>query len=183
MLCGHKLSYYGSRETSHHHPVVYLRGVRSEDLLSLLDFIYHGEASVAEADLDRFVEMAEEFQVRGLQGLYGDGETQSDAGQAKDMDTAIDEDVNDVLAGLDGQSSPSKRVKQERHEARQSQLSQFSNVTANGDETPSSTPGASMTSPPSGVSEILCPDVPPGDQLHQGLLGDRLLPSPEPMVR
>ena len=94
--------------------------------------------------------------VQGLQSLYGD------AGQSKDMATAIDEDVNDVLAGLDGQSSPSKRVKQERHEARQSQLSQFSNVTANGDETPSSTPGASMTSPPSGVSE---------------------LPSLEPMVR
>ena len=159
MLCGHKLSYYGSRETSHHHPVVYLRGVRSEDLLSLLDFIYHGEASVAEADLDRFVEMAEEFQVRGLQGLYGDGETQSDAGQAKDMDTAIDEDVNDVLAGLDGQPPPSKRVKQERHEARQSQQSQFSILTANGDQAPSSIQErirvkreAGVSSLPSGIS-------------------------------
>ena len=150
---------YGSRETSHHHPVVYLRGVRSEDLLSLLDFIYHGEASVAEADLDRFVEVAEEFQVRGLQGLFGDGEKQSDAGQSKDMDTAIDEDVNDVLAGLDGQPPPSKRVKQERREARESQPPQFSILTANGDQAPSSVQErirvkreAGLSSLPSGIS-------------------------------
>ena len=39
------------RQCSHPHPVVYLRGVLPEDLASLLDFMYHGQASVAEAEV------------------------------------------------------------------------------------------------------------------------------------
>ena len=32
------------RESPHHHPVLYLRGVKKTDIAALLDFMYHGEA-------------------------------------------------------------------------------------------------------------------------------------------
>ena len=32
------------RESAHHHPVLYLRGVKKTDIAALLDFMYHGEA-------------------------------------------------------------------------------------------------------------------------------------------
>ena len=136
-----------------------MRGVRPDDLLSLLDFMYHGEASVAEAELERFLEVAEDLQVRGLL-LNGDGEKEADGGgQPQDMDTALDDDVNDLLAGLDGQPPPSKRVKQERREATRESAPQFSITTANGGQAPSSIQDrirvkreAGLSSLPSGIS-------------------------------
>lgn len=54
------------RESPHHHPVLYLRGVRKGDVAALLDFMYHGEASLPEDDLEDFLATAEDLQVRGL---------------------------------------------------------------------------------------------------------------------
>ena len=47
-------------------PFIYLRGIRFEDLLACLDFMYQGEVSVAQEDLNSFLAAAEELQVRGL---------------------------------------------------------------------------------------------------------------------
>ena len=117
---------------THHHPVVYMRGVKSDHMVALLDFMYHGEASVAESELERFLAVAEDLEIRGLTG--GD-KTATETGASPrsgqvndvDLDTAVDDDVNSLLAGLDDQPPP-KRVKQERREAEQ--------TTPTGDRTP-----------------------------------------------
>ena len=46
--------------------MLYLRGVRKGDVAALLDFMYHGEASLPEDDLEDFLSTAEDLQVRGL---------------------------------------------------------------------------------------------------------------------
>ena len=48
------------REVNHHHPLLYLRGVASQDMAALLDFMYHGETNVAEADLERFTSQCQQ---------------------------------------------------------------------------------------------------------------------------
>ena len=50
----------------HHHPLLYLRGVKHRELQSVLDFIYHGEVNIAQDDLNSFLLVAEELQVKGL---------------------------------------------------------------------------------------------------------------------
>jgi len=110
------------RDCDHHHPVLYMRGVKPEDMAALLDFMYHGQAGVAEADLERFLEVAEDLTVRGLTMSDEEDANKHVSGQETrvsggDLDTAVDDDVNDLLAGLDDQPPPSKRVKQERQEA------------------------------------------------------------------
>ena len=45
-----------------------MRGVKSNILAPILDFLYHGEANIAQEDLDTFLELAEEFQLKGLSG-------------------------------------------------------------------------------------------------------------------
>ena len=47
-------------------PLIYLRGVASKHLISLLDFIYQGEANVFQEDLNDFLALAEEFKLKGL---------------------------------------------------------------------------------------------------------------------
>ena len=52
----------------HPNPLIYMRGVKSNILAPILDFLYHGEANIAQEDLDTFLELAEEFQLKGLSG-------------------------------------------------------------------------------------------------------------------
>ena len=120
------------REVNHHHPLLYLRGVASQDMAALLDFMYHGETNVAEADLERFLAVAEDLEVRGLTGGETTEGTEGSRREADvDLDTAVDDDVNSLLAGLDDQPAP-KRVKQERHEAGQQQAGGFTITTPSG---------------------------------------------------
>ena len=50
----------------HPNPYIYLRGVNYSDLASILDFIYNGEVNVAQEDLNSFLAVAEELQIKGL---------------------------------------------------------------------------------------------------------------------
>ena len=56
------------KKNKHPHPIIYMRGVRSEDLKAMLDFFYHGEANVCQENLDPFLVLAEELQLKGLTG-------------------------------------------------------------------------------------------------------------------
>ena len=50
----------------HPHPMIYMRGVRSENLIAMVDFFYHGQANVYQENLDSFLVLAEELQLKGL---------------------------------------------------------------------------------------------------------------------
>ena len=43
-----------------------MRGIRYEDLTAMIDFFYHGEANVYQENLDPFLALAQELQLRGL---------------------------------------------------------------------------------------------------------------------
>ena len=50
----------------HKNPLIYLKGVKYRDLLSVLDFMYQGEVNIQQDHLDSFLEVAEELKVKGL---------------------------------------------------------------------------------------------------------------------
>ena len=52
----------------HPHPLIYMRGVKSDDLLSIVDFLYRGEANVFQENLDSFLAIAEDLHLKGLMG-------------------------------------------------------------------------------------------------------------------
>merc|ERR1712029_1050075 len=54
------------RNTNSHHPYIFLRGASFPDLSAVLDFMYHGEVNVAQEDLNSFLAVAEELQIKGL---------------------------------------------------------------------------------------------------------------------
>ena len=59
------------------HPLIYMRGVRSENLLAMVDFFYFGEANVYQENLDTFLLLAEEFQLKGLRGNQAEREAET----------------------------------------------------------------------------------------------------------
>ena len=56
------------KKNKHPHPLIYMRGVRAEDLLAMLDFLYIGEAKVVHENLDTFLAIGEDLKVKGLGG-------------------------------------------------------------------------------------------------------------------
>jgi len=68
-------------QTGHPNPMIYLRGVRTCDLESVLDFMYQGEVNVAQDDLNSFLAVAEDLQIKGLtQNAGGTGAGASSSG-------------------------------------------------------------------------------------------------------
>ena len=54
------------RRKKHPHPLIYMRGVNYADLLAIIDFLYLGEANVFQENLDSFLAIAEELELKGL---------------------------------------------------------------------------------------------------------------------
>jgi len=54
------------RKNPHQHPLLYLKGVKYDDILAVLNFMYHGEVNVAQEELDSFLSVAEDLKVKGL---------------------------------------------------------------------------------------------------------------------
>ena len=46
--------------------MIYMRGLRSDHLVAMVDFIYFGEANVDQEGLDAFLGLAEELKLKGL---------------------------------------------------------------------------------------------------------------------
>jgi len=54
------------KRNPHAHPLLYLKGIKYEDVLAVLNFMYHGEVNIAQDELNSFLAVAEDLQVKGL---------------------------------------------------------------------------------------------------------------------
>merc|ERR1711955_82762 len=50
----------------HFHPLVYMRSVNAKNMNYIIDFMYYGEVNVFQEELEGFLELAEEFKLKGL---------------------------------------------------------------------------------------------------------------------
>jgi len=50
----------------HSHPLIYMKGVKTETLMAMVDFLYTGEANVSQESLDSFLAVASDLQLKGL---------------------------------------------------------------------------------------------------------------------
>ena len=73
-------------------PIVFLHGVRHEDIEAILDFMYNGEVSVNQADLRSFLTVAEDLRVRGLTQMDLEHNKKTDS---NNQDINIPSDVED----------------------------------------------------------------------------------------
>ena len=54
------------KKSKHPHPLIYMKGFSSVDLMAMVDFLYFGEASVDQESLETFLGLAEELKLEGL---------------------------------------------------------------------------------------------------------------------
>ena len=81
------------RVNKQQHPLLYMRGMKARDLEAVLDFIYQGETNIFQDDLDGFLLIAEELQLKGLVGGEEGPLTASKDPQMKKAKTLL-ENVN-----------------------------------------------------------------------------------------
>ena len=62
------------RRNKHIHPLIYMRGLKSDDLSAIIDFLYRGETRVHQDSLDSFLAIAHDLQLKGLVGNAADAE-------------------------------------------------------------------------------------------------------------
>ena len=55
----------------HAHPFIYMRGLNSEDLLAIVDFLYHVETNICHDNLDAFLAIAGQLKLKGLSNKEG----------------------------------------------------------------------------------------------------------------
>merc|ERR1712126_101370 len=51
----------------HPHPLIYMKGVNAKNMNYIIDFMYYGEVNIFQEELEGFLELAEEFKLKGLQ--------------------------------------------------------------------------------------------------------------------
>ena len=66
------------KTNKHSHPLIFMRGVKSEELNAIIDYLYCGEASIKQEDLESFLEIAQELQLDGLVSLKDQDNTKQD---------------------------------------------------------------------------------------------------------
>jgi len=71
------------RKNPHQHPLLYLKGVKYDDIVSVLNFMYHGEVNIAQEALNNFLAVAEDLKVKGLTQTDKDPDQQPSKPQLK----------------------------------------------------------------------------------------------------
>ena len=92
------------KKNKHPSPLVFMRGTQFQDLVAMVDFLYHGEANVQQDRLDAFLALAEDLKLKGLTN------NKSDLGNINQINE--NSVINDVETGdIDCQKPFSKPVK------------------------------------------------------------------------
>ena len=77
----------------HTHPLVFMRGIKSVDLVAIVDFLYHGEANIYQENLDAFLVIAEELNLKGLTG----GKNTSEIEDPTTIESQINSDTDEMI--------------------------------------------------------------------------------------
>ena len=78
------------KKNKHPHPLIYMRGVQSSDLVAIIDFLYIGEANVYQENLDSFLAIGEELKLKGLAGQKSNDLLDEDPPNTKNTKKPVD---------------------------------------------------------------------------------------------
>merc|ERR1712129_165485 len=81
------------KRNQHPHHLIYLRGLKSESLKSVIDYIYFGEASVVKENLENFMNIADELKLKGLTKDYNETNTTEKEAQQPETVHAVSDEV------------------------------------------------------------------------------------------
>ena len=82
--------------SQHSNTFIYMKGIKSEDLSAILDFVCCGKAKIQQSDLINFLLLAEELKIKGLAG-----EESEQSAQTSDKKDIPDAEMNDSCSEIE----------------------------------------------------------------------------------
>ena len=79
---------------SNQQPVIYLWGMQVSQVQALLSFMYHGEVNIAQEELQSFLTVAKELQVKGLVGTSDSYAEEKGGSLTPDTTESLDNNSN-----------------------------------------------------------------------------------------
>ena len=110
----------------HHQEVVYLRGVASQDLQHILTFMYCGEVSIAQEQINSFLVVAEDLQVKGL--------TQNKSRTESSKQSSLSQRHTSVSEGSQQETTPAPTTTNVKRESNTWKLTSPSKISSLHDE-------------------------------------------------
>ena len=95
----------------HPHPLIYMRGMKFEDISTILDFLYFGEANIFQEKLDSFLSIAEELQLKGLMGNTDQGGEGLDVNEKRPSPHYLPASIDNSKTSLKGQTPENSSIK------------------------------------------------------------------------
>ena len=92
-----------SKRSSHH--IIYMRGIKSDIVVAMADFLYHGETEVCQENLNPFLALAAELQLKGLRASTEVGLVETSSDQARmiaNKNTTVDQEYPTDDSGRNG---------------------------------------------------------------------------------
>ena len=122
------------KRNKHPHPLIFMRGVKEEVLVAIVDFLYNGEANVFQEHLDSFLALAEDLRLKGLTGSP-DGRTNQDTSNMKPSQKANPPQAGEERAFFQKEPNPRKVASLQRLEdevSSETRVSTFDNQSVSG---------------------------------------------------
>ena len=82
------------RKNNHSNMLIYMRGISGINLEYITDFLYNGEASITDQDLNPFLNAGKELQVKGLLGELQFHRKENDVLKDSDTNTANENEID-----------------------------------------------------------------------------------------
>ena len=108
----------------HHHPLLFMRGLKAGQLTNVVDFIYHGEVNIHQEDLNAFLLLAQELELKGLTGgAYDDDQTGYYNGEMEAQKVVLEQEKTsfypekhgkETRPGVESQPKYGNKLKQSR---------------------------------------------------------------------
>jgi len=94
------------RKTEHPSPFIYFKGIKGVELEQVLDFLYNGEAYISQQELNKFLETAQELQVKGLQSNDEDESSQNRTVKTK---SNVESNFTEMKGNLNPNLNPTQK--------------------------------------------------------------------------
>ena len=114
------------RRNRHEYSMIFMRGVKSEDLVAIIDFLYYGEVNVHQDNLEAFLTLAEELRLKGLTQQESKGGGGEDKKEIKKLTELADDEKSSLLSANNG--GPSYDPSESRGKVNQNKLSETKEV-------------------------------------------------------
>ena len=114
------------KKNKHPHPMIYMRGLKADDLVAMVDFLYYGEANVNQESLEVFLGLAEELRLKGLTS----SSTKRDPGELMKKAIATEGIIEEKK--YDVKSTPDNSINKSNAKTESSLMTRTENESASG---------------------------------------------------